>query len=106
MSQTAKVRSASWAVQGLQFLLQTAPSIEVVAADDARTNKYPHALWHVLAADKPVATTSFGYGAAIQGMKPEIASAEPEPLEAGTDYLLLIEAGKNHKGKLSFQSPF
>ncbi len=81
-------------------------SIEVVAADDARTNKYPHPLWHVLAADKPVPTTSFGYGATIKGMKPEIASAEPEPLEAGTDYLLLIEAGKNHKGKLSFQSPF
>jgi hypothetical protein len=81
-------------------------SIEVVDADDARTNKYPHALWHVLAADKPVPTSSFGYGAAIQGMKPEIASAEPEPLESGGAYLLLVEAGKNLKGKLPFQSPF
>jgi hypothetical protein len=80
-------------------------SIEVVAADDARTNKYPHALWHILADDKPVPTTSFGYGASIHGMKPEIATAEPEPLEAGTEYLLLIEAGKKFKGKLPFQSP-
>jgi hypothetical protein len=80
-------------------------SIEVVAADDARTNKYPHALWHVLAADKPVPTTSFGYGANIHGMRPEIATAEPEPLEPGTEYLLLIEAGKKDKGKLPFQPP-
>jgi hypothetical protein len=81
-------------------------SIEVVDAEDARTNKYPHALWHVLAADKPVPTTSFGYGAAIQGMKPEIATAEPEPLEAGNDYVLLVEAGKKVKGKVTFQPPY
>jgi hypothetical protein len=50
-------------------------SIEVVEAEDARTNKYPHALWHVVAAAAPVPTTSFGYGAAIPGMKPEISTA-------------------------------
>jgi len=81
-------------------------SIEVVAAEDARTNKYPHALWHVLAAAGPVPTTSFSYGAAIDGMKPEIPIAVPEPLEAGTEYLLLVEAGKNVKGRLPFQPPF
>jgi hypothetical protein len=81
-------------------------SIEVVDAEDARTNAYPHALWHVLAADGPVPTTSFGYGAAIEGMKPEISTAVPEPLEAGTEYLLLVEAGKNVKGQLPFQLPF
>jgi hypothetical protein len=81
-------------------------SIEVVAAEDARTNKYPHALWHVLAADAPVPVTSFSYGAAIHGMKPEIPTAVPEPLQADTEYLLLVEAGKNVKGKLPFQPPF
>src|SRR5580658_498742 len=55
-------------------------SIEVVEAEDARTNKYPHALWHLLAADQPVPTDSFTYGAAIAGMKPEIPTAIPEPL--------------------------
>jgi hypothetical protein len=93
---------------GLIFHLERSyplTSIEVVAAEDARTNKYPHALWHLLAADKPVPTDTFSYGAAIHGMKPEIATAEPEPLEAGTEYLLTIEAGKKFKGKLSFQSP-
>jgi hypothetical protein len=79
-------------------------SIEVVDAEDARTNKYPHALWHVVAADAPVPTTSFGYGAAIPGMKPEIATALPEPLQPDTKYCLLVEAAKHLKGQLTFQS--
>jgi hypothetical protein len=81
-------------------------SIEVVEAEDARTNKYPHALWHLVASDKPVPTKSFAYGAKIRGMNPEIATAEPEPLELDTQYVLLIEAGKNLKGKLPFQLPY
>jgi hypothetical protein len=81
-------------------------SIEVVCADDARTNKYPHALWHVVAAAAPVPTTSFSYGAAIPGMKPEISTALPEPLESDTDYFLLVEAGKRLKGKITFQPPY
>jgi hypothetical protein len=81
-------------------------SIEVVEADDARTNKYPHALWHVVAADAPVPTTSFSYGAAIPGMKPEISTADPEPLDSDTEYLLLVEAGKDLKGKITFQPPY
>jgi len=80
-------------------------SIEVVAAEDARTNKYPHALWHLVAAAAPAPTTSFAYGAAIPGMKPEVSTAVPEPLEADTDYFLLVEAGKNLKGKITFQAP-
>jgi len=78
-------------------------SIEVVDAEDARTNKFPHVLWHVVAADAPAPTTSFVYGAAIPGMKPEISTAVPEPLEAGNDYLLLVEAGKKLKGQITFQ---
>jgi hypothetical protein len=81
-------------------------SIEVVDAEDARTNKYPHALWHLVAADKPVKTESFGYGANIPGMKPQITAAEPEPLELDTKYVLLVEAGRSLKGKLTFQLPY
>jgi hypothetical protein len=81
-------------------------SIEVVEAEDARTNKYPHPLWHLVAAAAPVPTTSFGYGAAIPGMKPDISTAEPEPLEPDTKYSLLVEAGKKLKGELTFQAPF
>jgi len=79
-------------------------SIEVVDAEDARTNKYPHILWHVVAAGAPVPTTSFVYGAAIPGMKPEISTAVPEPLEADTQYFLLVEAANNLKGQILFPS--
>jgi hypothetical protein len=78
-------------------------SIEVVEAEDARTNKYPHALWHLVAAAGPVPTSSFVYGAAIPGMKPEISTADPEPLQADTTYSLMVEAAKNLKGQLTFQ---
>jgi len=81
-------------------------SIEVVETEDARTNKYPHALWHLVAADAPVPTTSFGYGAAIPGMKPEIATALPEPLQPDTKYSLVVEAAKHLKGEITFQPPF
>ena len=81
-------------------------SIEVVEAEDARTNKYPHALWHVVAADAPVPTTSFSYGTAIPGMKPEIATALPEPLQPDTKYSLVVEAAKHLKGEITFEQPF
>jgi hypothetical protein len=35
----------------------------------------------------------FAYGYPLQGMSPAVAGAEPEPLESGIDYLLLVEAG-------------
>jgi hypothetical protein len=79
-------------------------SIKVVDAEDARTNKYPHALWHVVAAAGPVPTTSFGYGADIPGMKPRISTALPEPLQADTKYSLVVEADKHLMGKLDFLS--
>lgn len=92
---------------GMIFHLATeypVTSIEVVEAEDARTNKYPHALWHLVAAAAPVPTTTFGYGANIPGMKPEIPSALPEPLQPDTAYSLLVEAAKNFKGQITFES--
>ena len=69
-------------------------SIEVVETEDARTNKYPHALWHVVAEAAPVPTTSFYlHGAAIPGMKPEIPTAVPEQLQAGTPSIPLVVDG-------------
>jgi len=80
-------------------------SVEVVEAEDARTNKYPHALWRLVASHGAAKTTSFGYGADIPGMKPDISTALPEPLEPDTTYCLLVEAG-SLKGKITFQAPF
>ena len=80
-------------------------SVEVLDAEDARTNKFPHPLWHMVAADKPPKTSSFAYGAAIPGMKPDIASAVPEPLESGNEYLIVVESDKKLKGTLPFKGP-
>jgi hypothetical protein len=77
-------------------------SIKVVEADEAETNKFAHALWHVVANSGPVVTNTFNYGATISGMKPEIASAEPEPLQPDIDYSLVVEAGGNLKGEKVF----
>jgi hypothetical protein len=81
-------------------------SIEVVEAEDARTNKYPHALWRIVAAGAPVPVDSFAYGAAVPGMKPEISTATPEPLQPDTAYCLLVQAGRKLKGQVTFESPF
>jgi hypothetical protein len=77
-------------------------SVEVVDAEDAKTNKFPHALWHMVA-DKPTDPTDiFRYGAPIPGMKPSIATAIPETLQKDTDYTMLVQAGANLKGSKTF----
>lgn len=78
-------------------------SIEVVSTEDAKTNKYPHAFWHVVAQSAPVAMKFFNYGANLPGMKPEVASALPEPLESGTDYTVIVATPGSIKGETSFK---
>jgi hypothetical protein len=76
-------------------------SVEVVSTADARTNKYPHALWHMVAQAAPPPTGTFNYGAAIPGMKPEVTTALPEPLQPDVDYSLVVEAANGFKGEKS-----
>ncbi len=76
-------------------------SLEVVATEEARTNKFPHVLWHLVPANEPVPVSNFVYGAAIPGMKPTVATAVPEPLVPGVDYSILLQAG-SLKGEKSF----
>lgn len=86
------------------YLDKTYPltSIKVVSSADAKTNKYPHALWHIMAKSSPALIDTFDYGMKVPGMEPEVASAAPEPLLPDTEYSLVIEAGKNVKGEESF----
>lgn len=77
-------------------------SVEVFSAEDARTNKFPHALWHMIAAGTPPVTTNFMYGEAIPGMKPDVATALPEPLQPGTDYCLVVQTRDKLKAESSF----
>jgi hypothetical protein len=79
-------------------------SIEVVACEEARTNKYPHALWHLVATNQPVPTTGFIYGANVRGMKPAISNTHAEILQADTKYFLRVEA-PHIKGEITFVPP-
>ncbi|MGA2750515.1 MAG: hypothetical protein ABSG59_17220 [Verrucomicrobiota bacterium] len=80
-------------------------SVKVVPAEEARTNKYAHALWDIVAASNSAPTKTFDYGQNIPGMKPVVPTAQPEPLDADTRYCLLIEAQNNLKGEITFEPP-
>lgn len=68
-------------------------SLKVVAVRELETNKYPHALWHVVTESNSVPTRDFTYGMAIKGLHPALKGAQPEPLEPKVKYRLYVEAG-------------
>ena len=80
-------------------------SVKVVATEDARTDKYPHALWHIVAVSNSAPIRNFRYGERIRGMNPRDSTALPEPLDPDTTYSLLIEAPNNLKGAAHFSAP-
>ena len=70
-------------------------SIKVVSAAQYATNKFAPALWHMISDSNSVPQNSVVYGTPkINGMKPAVAKAKPQPLEANVEYLILVEAGK------------
>lgn len=77
-------------------------SLKVVSVADAATNKYPHALWHLVAKKKTQPLMQIIYSHAIQGMESDIPNARPEPLEPGVEYRLLLEDEKHIKGQKDF----
>lgn len=78
-------------------------SIKVISADEAATNKYPHAYWHLVSDSNSVPVTDFMYGGKVGGMKPKIAGLAARPLVAGGNYRIFVEAGKL-KGEKNFQA--
>ena len=79
-------------------------SVKVVETDEAETNKYAHAFWHMVATPSAEPVKSFRYGAILPGMQPDAATAQPEPLDPDTTYSLVVESG-GLKGELTFQPP-
>lgn len=79
-------------------------SLKVISVDEAATNKYPHALWHLVPVSNAVPVTDFVYGNSPSGMKPKIAGLAAEPLRAGASYRLMVETEKL-KGEKEFQTP-
>jgi hypothetical protein len=77
-------------------------SVKVVAVEDAATNKYPHALWHLIAKKKVQPLTELYYSRALLGMSPAIPKTRPEPLVPGVKYRLLVDDAKNAHGQVDF----
>jgi hypothetical protein len=68
-------------------------SLKVIPVSEIETNRYPHPIWHLVSNSNSVPTKDLMYGMSIQGMRPAVKGATPDPLEPGVNYRLLIEAG-------------
>lgn len=77
--------------------------IKVVAVDDEKTNKFPHAVWHMISDSNSVPLKALVYGSKLAGMKPNIPRAQAEPLQPDVSYHLYLSAG-NAKGDVKFQT--
>jgi hypothetical protein len=76
-------------------------SVKVIPLADIATNKYPHAIWHLISESNSVPTKEFTYGAPISGMHPALKGVTADPLEPGAQYRLFIEAD-NRKAEHDF----
>jgi hypothetical protein len=67
--------------------------VKVVLLDDFKKNPDTPPLWHLVSDDGSDSISMFSYGESIGGMDPAVAGAEPEPLQPGVRYRLLVSAG-------------
>ncbi len=77
--------------------------VRVVNTEDEATNKFPHALWHLIADSNSVPTKAILYGQPLRGLKPKVPHARPEPLQPDVKYRLYVMAGKL-KGQIDFKT--
>jgi len=68
-------------------------SLKVVAAKEAETQKFPTALWDLVALTNSRPTKTIVYGVTPPGMRPRVEDTQPQPLQPDVTYLLLVEAG-------------
>jgi hypothetical protein len=68
-------------------------ALKVVVVSDAETNKYPHPIWNLISDSNSVPIKEFIYGTPIKGLKLAVKGVGADPLQPGTNYRLLIEAG-------------
>jgi len=67
-------------------------TVKVIPLSDIATNKYPHAIWHLVSDSNSVPIKEFAYGTTIPGMHPALKGVVPDPLEPGVQYRLMIES--------------
>jgi len=69
-------------------------SVKVIPLSDIETNKFPQPIWHLVSDSNSVPVKDLTYGVRIPGMHPAYKGTDAEPLQPGTKYRLLVEAGK------------
>lgn len=77
--------------------------VKVIPVSDLATNKYAHAIWHLVSESNSVSIKGLIYGMNISGMHPKVQGARPDPLEPGVPYRLFIDAG-DLKGEHDFKT--
>jgi hypothetical protein len=75
--------------------------IKVVPLAAFQTNSLALPLWHLVSSSNSEPANHFFYGQRIKGMKPAVAGAQPQPLEPGVTYRLLVQAGST-RGQRDF----
>ena len=78
--------------------------LRTVAVADIATNKYPHALWHLIAETNTIPLKGVVYGETPKGMKSKVPKTRAEPLQPETKYRLFVEAD-GRKGQVDFEIP-
>jgi hypothetical protein len=81
-------------------------AVKVFPLQDVLTNKYPHAIWQLTRSTNaaPAPTRSLVYGEPIRGLRPAVRGAIADPLNPGSSYRLVVEAGPL-KAEKDFQIP-
>ena len=70
-------------------------SVKVVKTAEYATNRFAPPLWHMISDSNSAPQHAIVYGAPrIPGMRSAVPRAKPQPLEAGVQYTLVVEAGK------------
>lgn len=82
----------------------TLTSVKVVPAAEFQTNKYAHPLWHLVSKSGSGPVHALSYGYTIPGMTPSVANAEPDMLQPGVEYRLVVET-RSVKGEHDFKIP-
>ena len=76
--------------------------VKVVAVAELATNKYAHAVWHLVSDSNSIPVKGFNYGQHIRGMRLEAKTARPAALESNVTYRLFVKAN-GQKGQYDFK---
>jgi hypothetical protein len=68
-------------------------SVKVIPFDGDKFDPLAHPVWQLVSDSNSVPTRAFRYGQPIKGMKPAVPNLQPDALEPGVVYRLLVEAG-------------